>query len=719
MSPTPATSRRVSTGRVELISPTLADRNVDEFFFHPDDFCDIGVRRRSGMPGSPTGITFTEPRQLVEQDKQCTEEDPWIEAAGDLEVRASLADSRSSSISDHFMVDEEILQGRVSMSAYLSYLWDRGWLPSLLSILSYVTFLGIQAFGNYWIQWFADDRDLAALEKQVNNDTIWSNATERDRILREVGNQTLHYISGYSWIGLAQLFAMLCYLICHAIAWIRASKVMHHNLLKRMLHAPAALFDRTPLGRILNRFSNDIENVDRTVPDALSEVITCVGDLSICLIVVLISLKPPGMGLVIVIPLMIICGIIQSLYVPCSRQVRRLDAVTRSPLLANFGETAASTLGCSVMRAFGRTAAFVEHADELIDRNAVHGYVRFASNRWLDVTLTVDQEGNWECGPDSPPPPDWPAPCCEVRFNRASMLYTLPGPEKDNTSVETPSPFLGSDEPALRSVDLVLSGNRETRRIGVVGRTGAGKSSLASSIFRLNEAVILEEDRATLSGSLANLGPEPVLFAGTLRFNLDPFGVQPEERLWAALEASHLASWAGQRQLVCLARVCLSSGGRVRLLILDEATAAMDPYCGQSIPKPKSVRHPCASLMIQIAIDGISPSILNTSTALNVHTRILYLIVKCSNNIGGMNVRPAKLEVDREPIFLKRQAIPYGRLEGVLEALEKTKRDGIITRVTSSAWATPIVIASQNDRKTLRITGKPSTSCYERVRLPP
>uniref|UniRef100_A0A183AVF8 ABC transmembrane type-1 domain-containing protein n=1 Tax=Echinostoma caproni TaxID=27848 RepID=A0A183AVF8_9TREM len=333
--------------------------------------------------------TFKEPQQLTEQDNKIKESDQWIQAAEDLEARTSSVDRQSSSTSDHFMVDEEILQGRVSMSAYISYLCDRGWLLSLLSILSYAAFLGVQAFGNYWIQWFADDRDLAALEKQVNNDTIWSNETERDRIISEVGKQTLHYLRGYSWIGLAQLCAMLCFSICHATSWIRASKVMHHKLLKRMLHAPAALFDRTPLGRILNRFSNDIENVDRSVPDALSEIISCVGDLSLCMIVVLISLKPPGMGLVIIIPLMIICGIIQSLYVPCSRQVRRLDAVTRSPLLANFGETAASTLGCSVMRAFGRTAAFVEHADELIDRNAVYGYLGFASGRWLDVTLVV------------------------------------------------------------------------------------------------------------------------------------------------------------------------------------------------------------------------------------------------------------------------------------------------------------------------------------------
>ncbi|VDP32548.1 unnamed protein product [Echinostoma caproni] len=69
------------------------------------------------------------------------------------------------------------------------------------------------------------------------------------------------------------------------------------------------------------------------------------------------------------------------------------------------------------------------------------------------------------------------------------------------------------------------------------------------------------------------------------------------------------------------------------------------------------------------------------------------LVVKCSNNTGGMNVQPVKLEVDGEPIFLKRLVIPYGHCDGVLQALEKMERDGIITQVTSSAWARPIVIA--------------------------
>ncbi|VDP91470.1 unnamed protein product [Echinostoma caproni] len=87
---------------------------------------------------------------------------------------------------------------------------------------------------------------------------------------------------------------------------------------------------------------------------------------------------------------------------------------------------------------------------------------------------------------------------------------------------------------------------------------------------------------------------------------------------------------------------------------------------------------------------------LHTSSLPNVHTRLQRLIVQCSNNKGGMGVRLVKLEVEGEPVFLKRRVIPYGQREGVLKALEKMEHDGILTRVTSSAWATPIVIAMKS-----------------------
>ncbi|VDP28119.1 unnamed protein product [Echinostoma caproni] len=86
-------------------------------------------------------------------------------------------------------------------------------------------------------------------------------------------------------------------------------------------------------------------------------------------------------------------------------------------------------------------------------------------------------------------------------------------------------------------------------------------------------------------------------------------------------------------------------------------------------------------------------------------THLQHLVVKCSNNTGGMNAQPVKLEVDGEPIFLKRRVISYGQRDGVRQTLDKMERDSIITRVTSSAWATPIVIALNSDGKTPRICG--------------
>ncbi|VDP94147.1 unnamed protein product [Echinostoma caproni] len=110
------------------------------------------------------------------------------------------------------------------------------------------------------------------------------------------------------------------------------------------------------------------------------------------------------------------------------------------------------------------------------------------------------------------------------------------------------------------------------------------------------------------------------------------------------------------------------------------------------------------SILGLTAIRALNHSMsLHTSSLPNVHTRLQRLIVQCSNNTGSMKVRLAKLEVEGEPIFLKRRVIPYGRREGVLKALEKMEHDGILTRVISSAWATPIVITIKSDGKTPRI----------------
>ncbi|CAH8589859.1 unnamed protein product [Dicrocoelium dendriticum] len=600
----------------------------------------------------------------------------------------------SSPNTNYFMPDEDIFRGRVSLAAYAYYFRAKGWASSFLTLISLFITLGVAIFGNFWLQLFADDPDLLAADHALHNASILNDTTVRTRFIHQAASKTWYYLVGYIGVGVALFFLTFSYSTCHFFSSIKASKVMHRDLLSRVLRAPVGFFDQTPLGRILNRFSNDTECLDHDVPYTLLEVVGSFSSTIVALLIILFTLRPFGLGTAIILPAAGIYLGLLWMYVPCSRQARRLDALTRSPLLAHFSETSASLLGASVIRAFNRTGAFIANVDKLIDENAVCAYLRYTVNRWLDVYLKlidrvmlllvtivvvynrtmltpglaglvviyamdaaenfsvfvkqlaefetsavsleriweytlIEQEAPWDGDLNGSLPADWPAPCCHLLFNKATVMYKPVARLEHTPPLDGPLPHSEPNrcnEPhtitALRSIDLSLSGDPGRRRIGIVGRTGAGKSSLASSLFRLVEPTILPEDYENLPASLTNCGPimvdgidlcrlglheirsrfsilpqEPVLFSGSLRFNLDPFGDRTDDELWSALDAAHLRDWlqlegltlefdcgeagcnlsAGQCQLICLARVFLSSRGRVRLLVLDEATAAMDP----------------------------------------------------------------------------------------------------------------------------------------------
>ncbi|CAL8082912.1 unnamed protein product [Calicophoron daubneyi] len=624
-----------------------------------------------------------------------------LDVTGDAENRmhaSRLSLITSDAGSGKFVSVEELAQGRVSWSSYKNYIVDRGIILTIASVLSYAGFQAIYFFSTYWLTWFAQDAELNNSTELLMQGTL--NDSFRPAIIESMRQRTAYYLVGYTWTGFGQVAFVVLFVITHTWATISASKVTHQSLLSSMMKATTAFLDRTPMGRLLNRFSNDVDSLDHIIPPAFMDTIMTIGDVAASLLVILIAVRPAGIGVAIIVPLLIITFVIESVYIPTMTQSRRMDAITRSNVMANFNETAVSPQGVSVIRAFGRSNAFIEKSDGLTDKYSIHIFSGLASNRWLEILTTcicgtmvyltnvviiscreqltgamsgliisyalqvsaacawlckqlsqlesstialeriqeyvdAEQEDRWECGPDSPPDANWPSPCCQIVFNKATVSYVPPqegGDKKekpDRRSKKLRSQGQSQSEKeesrtvtALRSVDLVLSGKPECRRIGVVGRTGAGKSTLASCIFRLYNASVTDADRAIMTGNLSNRGPiivdgvdleriglhelrprfsilpqEPILFSGSLRFNLDPFGERSEGELWSALRSAHLAQWVesdgvgldyecgeggcnlstGQRQLVCLARVCLSSGGRVRLLILDEATAAMDP----------------------------------------------------------------------------------------------------------------------------------------------
>ncbi|WAR06338.1 MRP1-like protein [Mya arenaria] len=333
--------------------------------------------------------------------------------------------------------------------------------------------------------------------------------------------------------------------------------------------------------------------------------------------------------------------VFQRFYIPTSRQLKRIESTTRSPIYSHFGESIA---GASSIRGYRVEQRFMYESKEKVDKNMVFYFAGIASNRWLGFRLEVlgnlivlaaaifavvkdgntgglvglsisyalqvtgalnflvrntsdvetnvvsvervreyteePTEAEWVLH-FKRPSSDWPDQG-NVRFNNYSTRY------RDGLDL------------VLRGISCDIRGGE---RVGIVGRTGAGKSSLTVALFRLIEAaggnIVIDGQRISdlglhdLRSKLTILPQDPVLFSGTLRMNLDPFDQYTDNQVWVALEHSHLKAFVtglpdglehecgeggqnlsvGQRQLVCLARTLLR---KTKVLILDEATAAVD-----------------------------------------------------------------------------------------------------------------------------------------------
>ncbi|XP_049667225.1 ATP-binding cassette sub-family C member 2 isoform X4 [Accipiter gentilis] len=518
------------------------------------------------------------------------------------------------------LIEKEAVEtGKVKFSMYLRYLhavglWYSFWV-AMGYVGQYVAFVGT----NLWLSAWTDDA------QHYLNQTY---PTEQ-RDLR---------IGVFGVLGVSQALFLLFATILSARGAMRASRVMHQQLLSNILRVPMSFFDTTPTGRIVNRFAKDIFTIDETIPMSFRSWLSCF--MAIISTLLMISLATPFFALVI-IPLSIFYYFVLRFYVSTSRQLRRLDSVTRSPIYSHFGETVS---GLSVIRAFGHQERFLQQNESTMDINQKSVYAWIVSNRWLAIrlefvgslvvffsallaviskgtleggivglsvssALNVTQTLNWLVRTSS-----------ELETNIVAVERV-----HEYTKVKNEAPWVTEKRPPhgwpskgeIQFVDykvryrpeleLVLQGITcnigSTEKVGVVGRTGAGKSSLTNCLFRVLEAaggmiIIDEVDIATiglhdLRQNLTIIPQDPVLFSGTLRMNLDPFDQYTDEEVWKALELAHLKTYVqdlpegllhlvseagenlsvGQRQLVCLARALLR---KAKILILDEATAAVD-----------------------------------------------------------------------------------------------------------------------------------------------
>ena len=414
---------------------------------------------------------------------------------------------------------------------------------------------------------------------------------------------------------------------------------MFENMTESLLHAPMSFFDANPLGRQLNRYSDDVTNVDVRLPFAFGTVLATLFSVSATLFTAAALTRFLG---VLIIPIIYIYLKLGGYYLSSARELQRLLKVTQSPVLESVSETVD---GVSVIRAFNSSSRFIMQNEGVVDTNNMSQFASFAVAEWfamrmqllgglilivISVSLTLLRDS-------------LSAGTIGLAFNYALMVdagmetliqawaaieMSMVSPERiaeyinldSEAAYEVPETEPKASWPEKGSVkfenvsfrykvggDLVLKDmsfeSKSAEKIGIVGRTGAGKSSLTMALFRINEICagkitidgvdISKLGLRTLRSRLSIITQAPVLFKGTLRTYLDPFDQYTDDQLWsslrkvgmaddvsnlegkldAALEANGENFSVGERQLLCMARALLSSA---RVVIMDEATASID-----------------------------------------------------------------------------------------------------------------------------------------------
>ncbi|XP_072048673.1 ATP-binding cassette sub-family C member 5-like [Amphiura filiformis] len=556
------------------------------------------------------------------------------------------------------LIKDESVEARVSrFQTVLSYIRAcGGFIVAIFMLFPFVLFAFGSIFSNWWLSYWFQQGDgtgrkfgkrieehraeaekagatvrtrasRKASESKVNKSAITDHVMDKDHIIdweeaRVVGKEADRY---KRWIKETTL---------------RATTHLHDEVFNKVVSCPMSFFDTTPSGRILNRFSKDMDEVDVRLPFNLDCWIQTM--LFIIFTIGVIAMVFPWF-LIAVVFLVTFFVILIAIFNRTFIHIKRVDNISRSPWFAHLMTTVQSL---STVHAYGKSDEFMRKFHRLLDENTVPKIMFFIANRWLAfrldvvivlVTVTVALCVVFTHGHIPPALAglalsytttllglfQYAVRMTAVADAQFASVERIIDYIKNLTS-EAPTKIKGHEPPAdwpkqghikfeklkMRYRDnlpLVLRGisfeAKPKEKIGIVGRTGSGKSSLGVSLFRLvekeaGEIKIDDIDISTiglydLRSKLAIIPQDPVLFIGTIRYNLDPFMQYNDEEIWKALEKTYMKDVVskldnqleapvvengdnfsvGERQLLCMARAVLRKS---KILMLDEATAAID-----------------------------------------------------------------------------------------------------------------------------------------------
>ncbi|KAI9476659.1 hypothetical protein BX667DRAFT_497025 [Coemansia mojavensis] len=549
--------------------------------------------------------------------------------------------AESGDINDGALVeDEEREQGYVRPQVWIDYMLMCGKWKFWTAVMAFVFInRGASISQDYWMRiWMGDANSGHAAKHNV-----------------------IYWLGIYILLGVGAMILRMSTSLVEQYGGIRAAQRYHEQLLKRLINAVPRFFDCTPIGRVVSRFSRDMSTIDDPILDFITSLIHQA--MHVATVFTIISMVTPPFA-AIAIAMTVAYVMLGIYYLNATRELKRLDSISMSPLLSLFSEL---ITGVESIRAFG---AQNQYTMEAMSRADIHNrpfYMLWAANRWLctriefsgcivsfsTTVLIISSLDRIDAGlagfvlmyatsfSDSMLWFIRNYSDCEISMNSVERVNQYLALEQE--AAPPAEKYLASSWPSSGRVEIsdltieYVPGTpvlhnlslsiKHGEKIGVVGRTGAGKSTLSLAFLRFLEAthgsiVVDGVDISTISlddlrRRITIIPQDPVLFNGTIRFNLDPFDEYPDEIIWDALKRAHLVSEnfdssssesiecssingaaeaddvaqsvftsldaeikengqnlsLGQRQLVAIARALVR---RSRLVILDEATASVD-----------------------------------------------------------------------------------------------------------------------------------------------